>query len=144
LAYGYTTFNERDIMPDPTVFAQPLLQNRKVLVVEDEVIISFLIQDLLEELGCCDVTQAVSVKNAREAIAAQMPDLALLDVNLGGEQVFPVAEALEKAGVPFLFTTGYGQAGLPPHYANRPVLQKPYDVTALEAVLRAMIDTGGV
>jgi DNA-binding response OmpR family regulator len=116
-----------------------LLHKRKVLVVEDEVIISFLIQDLLQELGCADIWVAPNVKAALEVLADGTPDLALLDVNLAGEQCFPVAEALAKASVPFLFTTGYGRVGLPAVWDKTPVLQKPYDVTALEAVIREIM-----
>ncbi len=134
-------FEEWGLMNDSMTLSPPLLQNHKILVVEDEVIISFLIQDLLEELGCADIRQATNVKAALAALDKDLPDLALLDVNLAGEQVFPVAEVLEKAGVPFLFTTGYGRVGVPAQYDARPVLQKPYDVTALESVLRAMIET---
>jgi CheY-like chemotaxis protein len=116
-----------------------LLHARKVLVVEDEVIISFLIQDLLQELGCADIWVASNVTEALAMLARRTPDLALLDVNLAGEQCFPVAEALTKAAVPFLFTTGYGRVGIPPAWDKTPVLQKPYDVNALETVIREMM-----
>jgi CheY-like chemotaxis protein len=118
---------------------QPLLHARKVLVVEDEVIISFLIQDLLQELGCADIWMVSNVKAALAVLADRTPDLALLDVNLAGEQCFPVAEALTTAAVPFLFTTGYGRVGVPAIWDKTPVLQKPYDVTALAVVIREMM-----
>jgi CheY-like chemotaxis protein len=117
----------------------PLLHGRKVLVVEDEVIISFLIQDLLQELGCADIWLASNVKGSLAVLADRTPDLALLDVNLAGEQCFPVADVLTQAGVPFLFTTGYGRVGVPAVWDKTPVLQKPYDITALEAVIREMM-----
>lgn len=127
-------------MTSPSVsIPAPLLHERKVLVVEDEVIISFLIQDLLQELGCADIWMAPNVKGALAVLTDRTPDLALLDVNLAGEQCFPVAEALSKARVPFLFTTGYGRVGIPPAWDKMPVLQKPYDVTALEDVIRRIL-----
>jgi CheY-like chemotaxis protein len=97
-------------------FSIPSLANLKVLIVEDEVIILFLIQDLLEELGCTEVWQASSVQGALTILADRTPDLAVLDVNVGGDLVYPVAGQLSKAGVPFLFTTGYGRVGIPEHW----------------------------
>ncbi|MBY0509824.1 MAG: response regulator [Rhodospirillaceae bacterium] len=108
-------------------------------MVEDEVIISFLIQDLLQELGCDDIWLASNVKGALAILASRTPDLALLDVNLAGEKCSPVAEALTRGGVPFLFTTGYGRVGVPAVWDKTPVLQKPYDIAALEAVIREMM-----
>lgn len=125
-------------MSEPAIAAPPLA-NLKVLAVEDEVIISFLIQDLLAELGCVEIWQATNVESALAILADRTPNMALLDVNLGNEQVFPVAEMLDKAGVPFLFTTGYGRVGIPSRWDAKPVLQKPYDVTALEAAVRQMV-----
>jgi CheY-like chemotaxis protein len=115
------------------------LKERSVLVVEDEVMISFLIQDLLEELGCQTVWQAPSVSEALNVLAQHKPDLAVLDVNVAGELVYPVAERLSDAGVPFLFTTGYGRVGMPERWNQRPVLQKPYDANNLSAVLMSML-----
>ncbi len=110
--------------------------NRSVLVVEDEAVISMLIEDMLGELGCGDIRCVGTLKAGLAAIEAKHPDLVILDVNLGGTPAFPIAERLAAAGVPFLFTTGYGAAGLPPEWAGRPVLQKPFSVEALAAQLR--------
>ncbi len=85
------------------------LHRRKALVVEDEVIISFLVEDLLSEFSC-DVSLAANVPSALKLLDEGKPDFAVLDVNVGDEMVFPVAERLKKAGVPFIFTTGYGRA----------------------------------
>src|SRR4051812_47922533 len=127
-------------MTDAGPAAAPLLGDLKVLAVEDEVIISFLIQDLLEELGCTEIWQAADVKSALAILAERTPDLAVLDVNVAGEQVFPVAEILDKAGVPFLFTTGYGRVGVPAQWDARPVLQKPYDIGTLEIAIRSLVE----
>lgn len=110
--------------------------NRSVLVVEDETVISMLIEDMLAELGCREVRCAGSVAAGMAALDAKNPDFVILDVNLGGTPAFPIAERLAGAGVPFLFTTGYGAAGLPPEWAARPVLQKPFSVEALAEALR--------
>jgi len=62
-------------------------------------------------------------------------DGAILDVNLGGEKVFPVADVLAQQGIPFLFATGYGKAGLEPHHAERPVIAKPFGFEPLKKAL---------
>ncbi len=114
------------------------LHRRKALVVEDEVIISFLIEDLLSEFSC-DVSLAANVPSALKLLDEGTPDFAVLDVNVGDEMVFPVAERLKKAGVPFIFTTGYGRGGLPREWADRPVLLKPYDAGTLSEALAALL-----
>lgn len=114
------------------------LHRRKALVVEDEVIISFLIEDLLSDFSC-DVSLAANVPSALKLLDEGKPDFAVLDVNVGDEMVFPVAERLKKAGVPFIFTTGYGRGGLPQEWADRPVLQKPYDASTLSDALAALL-----
>ena len=112
------------------------LKGLKVLVVEDESIISFLIEDLATELGAAEVWHAASVAAALALLAARRPDAAVLDVNLGGE---PVAERLERLAVPFVFATGYGRQGVPPQWTGRPVLQKPFPVDALGEALGAVL-----
>ena len=113
------------------------LAGRKVLVVEDEAIISFLIEDMLLSLGCASVTHAGSVKQAMIALAAETPDAAVLDVNLAGEPGYAIAEKLEQAGIPFVFATGYGEGGLPARWRDKPVIQKPFTLEGLEAALRS-------
>ena len=109
---------------------------RNVLIVEDEAVISMLIEDMLAELGCGEVRCAGTVKTGLAALDAKNPDFVILDVNLGGSPAFPIAERLALAGIPFLFTTGYGAAGLPPEWSARPVLQKPFSIEALASALR--------
>ena len=110
-----------------------------ILVVEDESLIAMLIEDHLVELGY-DVAPAVStVAEALSALDSRKPDIALLDVNLGGEMSFPVADALRSRGIPFLFLTGYGRAGIPARYADCLVLQKPFRRKDLEAHLAQLL-----
>jgi len=115
------------------------LKGLKVLVVEDESIISFLIEDLATELGAAEVWHAASVAAALALLAARRPDAAVLDVNLGGEPAHAVAERLERLAVPFVFATGYGRQGVPPQWTGRPVLQKPFPVDALGEALGAVL-----
>jgi CheY-like chemotaxis protein len=110
------------------------LEGLHILLVEDESIIALMVEETLCELGGI-VSYAGSVAEALAALQSHLPDAAVLDVNLAGEFVFPVAEALSAAQIPFVFTTGYGRSGIPPRWAGRPVLQKPFDDTALARAL---------
>lgn len=113
-----------------------LLDRLSVLVVEDEAIISFLVEDMLSELGARDVRHAGTLAAALAQLDARMPDIAVLDVNLGGEQVYPVAERLEKAGIRFVFTTGYGKNGMDRRWSSRIVVQKPFNLEAMTLALK--------
>lgn len=98
----------------------------RVFIVEDESMLVMLLEDLLPTLGYTVVGSAASVDQALAALDQAEADLAVIDVNLAGEPSFPVADALRARGVPFLFTTGYGQQGLPARFANAAVLAKPF------------------
>jgi CheY-like chemotaxis protein len=112
------------------------MKGLRVLLVEDEGLVAMLIEDMLDDCGCvlaCSVgTVAAAMKWLDDGGQA---DAALLDVNLGGEAVWPVAEVLMRQGVPFAFTTGYGQLG-EPRFDHAPLLGKPVSVERLEEVLR--------
>jgi CheY-like chemotaxis protein len=116
-----------------------LLGRLNVLIVEDEAIISFLIEDMLLELGCGSVTNVASIPEALSAIDEGCPDVAVLDVNLDGQEVYPIAEGLKACGVPFVFTTGYGSDGLKPEWAHVPVVQKPFRADMLAKALLAVL-----
>lgn len=116
-----------------------LLGRLNVLIVEDEAIISFLIEDMLLELGCGSVTNVAGIPEALSAIDESCPDVAVLDVNLDGQEVYPVAERLKACGVPFVFTTGYGSDGLKPEWAHTPVVQKPFRADMLAKALLAVL-----
>lgn len=97
-----------------------------ILVVEDEALIVMLIEDTLHEHGYRPVGPAGRVGEALRLIEETSPDAAVLDINLDGEEVFPVVERLAARGIPFLFLTGYGRAGLQGRWSEAPVLQKPF------------------
>lgn len=113
----------------------------RVLLVEDDVLVSMLLEDLLAEFGCKIVGPADRVPKG-EALAAEAGiDVALLDVNIAGFEVYPVAKRLDERGIPFAFVTGY-QAGYPRRrYEDRPTLQKPIDKKDLERVIRTALGT---
>lgn len=116
------------------------LTGKRILVVEDESLVAMLIETILEDLGCVPVGPAATVDEGL-ALAARDDaiDAALLDVNVSGQHVFPVAEALAARGVPFVFSTGYGEAGLPEDWRGRPTLQKPFTEEAVQAVIRTAL-----
>ncbi len=112
---------------------------RRVLVVEDEMLIGMLLEDMLTDLGHEVAAIVPRLKDALAAVERESYDLAILDVHLHGESAFPVAEALIAKGVPFVFATGYGERGLPETYRGRPVLQKPFAKDDLERILKTLI-----
>jgi len=103
----------------------------KVLLVEDEGAIAMLIEEMLEDLGCTVVASVARLAKALQVANVLDVDLAILDVNLAGERVFPVACVLRARNIPFLFSTGYGASGLPREFADCPVLHKPFSETDL-------------
>lgn len=102
------------------------LNGLRVLVVEDEAAISLLLEDMLLDFGCEVVGPAARLAAALEVAQNAELDLAILDVNVAGEPIYPVAEALHGRGIPFVFSTGYGSSGIKDAYRDRPVLQKPF------------------
>ena len=118
---------------------QPL-NGRRVLVVEDESLVAMLLETILEDMGCTPVGPASNVDDgAAMARDTTELDAALLDVNVAGRQVFPVAEALKARGVPFVFSTGYGEGGLPDEWRGNPTIQKPFTEAAVrDALMKAM------
>jgi len=111
------------------------LTGLRVLVVEDEMMVSMLIEDMLEDLGCTVVGPAARLDEALALARDSQIDCAVLDVNLGGQPIFPLADFLREKGAPFAFATGYGDAGLREVDRGSPVLQKPFRETDLARVL---------
>jgi len=112
---------------------------RSVLVVEDEVLVAWLLEDMLAEIGCAVIGPAGSVKQALAMIDAEAIDVAVLDVNLNGEMSYPIADALAARGVPFVFVTGYDKDRMLNGYQAFPVLQKPFHRAELSATLARLL-----
>jgi two-component SAPR family response regulator len=111
-------------MPD----ARPL----KVLVVEDESLVALDIETMLEEMGCKVVASVPRLLKALDLASRLDFDLAVLDINLAGEVVYPLAFRLAERGIPFLFSTGYSTSSLPPELRDRPILRKPVMLAGLK------------
>jgi CheY-like chemotaxis protein len=109
----------------------------RVLVVEDEIFIALFLEDLLRDLGCEVIGPASQVSEALALAAAEEPRAAVLDVNLGRERVYPVADALRQWGIPFVFVTGYGPAGLIDAYSGHPTIAKPINPATFASELVA-------
>lgn len=116
----------------------PAAAKRRILVVEDEMLIGMLLEDMLADMGHQVAAVVPRLKDALAAVERETFDLAILDVHLHGESAFPVAEALIGKKIPFVFATGYGERGLPETYRGRPVLQKPFARDDLERVLKTL------
>ena len=104
---------------------------KRVLVVEDELMIRMLLEDMLDDLGYTIAAEAGRDRGGAGGSPRQAEfDVAILDVNLNGQPISPVAEVLVARGLPFVFATGYGERGLPEPYRDRPTLQKPFQADA--------------
>ena len=107
---------------------------KTVLILEDEPIIAMGLEDMLLDSGA-HVVVSGSVSQALTAIAAGIPDCAVLDVNLHGLKSYPVAAKLYELGVPFIFATGYGDAEHPGEFARCPTITKPYRLEDIRQTL---------
>ena len=101
-------------------------------------LIGMLLEDMLADMGYVVVGVVPRVNDALASVQHEAFDLAILDVHLNGQPVYPVADALIGRGIPFVFATGYGEAGLPQEYRGRPVLQKPFAREDLEKTLATL------
>jgi CheY-like chemotaxis protein len=111
----------------------------RVLVVEDEVLVAWALEDMLTALGCGVIGPAARVDQALAMVAAGSIDVAVLDVNLNGQKSYSVADALVAQGVPFVFSTGYHKDSMADGYRDSPMLQKPYEQAELGNILAKLL-----
>lgn len=112
------------------------LTGLRVLVVEDEVLVAMLLEDMLSDFGCSVVGPAPTIAEALPLATEADIDVAVLDLNLGGQPVYPVADALRARGLPYVFASGYGAGNLDEAHRDAPMLQKPFRQADLEKVLK--------
>jgi CheY-like chemotaxis protein len=115
-----------------------------VFLVEDEVMIRMMVVDMLTELGYSVVAEAGEINEAIRLATSTEFDIAILDVNVNGKVISPVAELIEARNRPFIFATGYGSSGLPEQYRDRPALQKPFQLETLGRVIDSALRSATV
>jgi two-component SAPR family response regulator len=112
---------------------------KRILVAEDDYLVALELVDQLRFLGAEVIGPFHDVASARGALPLEQPDIAVLDIKLGTNLVYPLADMLVETGVPFVFTTGFDASALPARYASRPRMMKPITTRHLEAVLSAVL-----
>jgi len=115
------------------------LAGRRILVVEDELLVAMTLEDILHSEKCIIVGPFPRLEPALKVARLEPLDAAILDINLAGERVDPIAKALAERNIPFLFTTGYDRSMLPAEHANRPALMKPFRPAQLTDGLLALL-----
>jgi CheY-like chemotaxis protein len=110
-----------------------------VLLVEDETMIRMLVADMLSDLGYDVAAEAGDIDQAIKLARSAQFDLAILDVNVNGKLISPVAEAVASRNLPFVFATGYGAEGVPEAYRDHPALQKPFRLETLQQAIEAAL-----
>lgn len=116
------------------------LTGAQILLVEDEALITMLLEDILDDLGCRVSASAATLREALDLAKTVDASAAILDVNLGGDPVFPVAEQLVARNIPIVFASGYGVSGLPDKWQRFPTLPKPFLPDQVETVLREILN----
>ena len=112
-----------------------LLEGVRVLVVEDDFLVSLFFEDVLQSAGCVVLGPVPRLADALDVAAKQHCDVAVLDVNLAGEWVYPVAAVLSGRNVPVIFVTGYGDDAMPHEYAGQPRIAKPFSAEQLSGAI---------
>ena len=119
-----------------------LLSGKRVLVVEDEMLVAMQIEDMLSDLGCTSITVAGTIETALDQIDGGKFDLATLDLNLNATRSLPVAEALGSRRIPYALATGYSAKGIEEALADCPILRKPYSFQQFKEVIRKLLSDG--
>lgn len=114
------------------------VKGARLIIVEDEVLLALDLQDMLEDMGCLVVGTAGRLEEALVLAEIEF-DLALLDMNLGGARIDPVAQRIAERGIPIIFITGYGQRTMP-RGIMAPVLDKPCSQDALRPLVGAVLE----
>jgi CheY-like chemotaxis protein len=110
-----------------------------IFLVEDEALIRMMIVEMIDELGHRVIAEAGSVHQALPLASNSIFDLAVLDINVGGFNISPVAERVAARGLPFVFVSGYGPEGKPPLFKDTPVLRKPFLIVDFDAIIKSAV-----
>ena len=116
-------------------------ESYRIFVVEDETLLQMMVLEMLEELGHRVIGQASRIEQAITLARTAEFDLAMLDVNIGGHMITPVAEIIELRKRPIIFATGYGASGLPEAFRDRPALRKPFMIEGLKCAIEQAMQT---
>jgi DNA-binding response OmpR family regulator len=117
-----------------------LLEGRRILVVEDEMMILMMIEDMLADLGCADIVAAATIEQGMLRIEGDRFDAAMLDINLNGDESYPLAEALDARATPFMFCTGTSLRDMRGEYRGRAFLRKPFRTNHLRLRMQALLE----
>lgn len=113
------------------------LDDLRIFVVEDEALVAMNLEMILEDLGCQVVGPAMRYDRAVAMVDEGIsPDAAILDVNVAGLEVFPLADRLRELGIPLVFATGYDNSSFPEKWQGSPALRKPYTMEDVERGLK--------
>ena len=110
----------------------------RVLVIEDEIMVALLLEEVLADLGHAVIGPISRLDKAMDVARQEAIDAAILDINLNGSEIYPVADALAARDIPFAFCSGYGRPALPAAYRDRPILRKPFRRQQLQELLTAL------
>jgi DNA-binding NtrC family response regulator len=119
------------------------MRQASIFLVEDEALIRMMLAEMVEELGHRVVAEVGNIQDAQVLAEAAFFDLAILDINIAGSSIVPVAEIIDRRGLPFLFISGYGSAGRPEAFIERPALQKPLMLSKLGEAINAILGSAG-
>ena len=120
-----------------------MLGQASIFLVEDEVLIRMMLADMVEELGHRVVAETGNIQDAQVLAETSFFDIAILDINIAGSSIAPVATTIARRGLPFFFVSGYGLAGRPEAFIERPTLQKPVSISILGEAINAILATAG-
>jgi DNA-binding NtrC family response regulator len=115
------------------------MRQASVFLVEDEVLIGMMLADMIEQLGHRVVAEAANIQDGQTLAQTVNYDLAVLDINIGGHSINPIAEIIDRRGLPFFFVSGYGTGGRPDRFSDRPLLQKPVMSWKLGATINSVL-----
>lgn len=117
------------------------LSGKKVLIVEDEFLVAVQVEDALLSFGCEPIGPITTLDAAFQVSVSTKFDIAVLDINLGGKLVYPLADELNTRGIPFLLVSGYSSQHIPEQYRSMPRVQKPFDHLSIRRQLENLLDS---